>query len=102
MQTSRCLKLTTLPFSSWLEKSPSLRPQILPPSFVLDEDEIKHSTFSFKVTYTLSCRDKITLGTCSRVGDRCTQVLITALGGNSPSLAPFTGEDLALGDDQSN
>lgn len=103
MQTSRCLKLTTLPFPSWLEKSSSLQPEILPSSFVLDEVEIKHSTFSFEVTYTLSRRDKITLGTCSRVGDGRTRVLIKVLGGHTPSLVLFTGQgDLALSDDQSN
>lgn len=70
--------------------------------FVLDEVEIKHSTFSFKVTYTLFHRDKITLGTCSRVGDRCTQVLITVLGGQIPLLILFTGGALAPDDHQSN
>lgn len=42
------------PIPLLVEKSPSLHPQILPLSFVLDEDEIKHIPFSFKVTYTLS------------------------------------------------
>lgn len=70
--------------------------------FVLDEVEIKHSTFSFKVTYTPFHRDKITLGTCSRVGDRCTQVLITVLGGHIPLLILFTGGALAPDDHQSN